>query len=370
MKIIPILENDNLEEKIPNETCYILAKDGFYIKKEMLTLQSITKIPEISLFGNISEFVKIKTPKFPILLLSETLLFFREVYNLYKSEAILLILYNSSKRDFKLSCPIQKTSSAFLKYKHTDTFKGYHLFGSIHSHGNASAFHSGIDVKDEFDFDGLHITLGNVNDEKISISCCFVINGKRFEQNISNIIDISESNNINNKKYFIDTSSISINDKWINKVNNEGLEELEDVKQIKLFNDILAKEWTYDSSRYTKYLDSFNSRSFCSFNEKEDIKEEDDDKDESFTEFIGDLTYDICDDLLENGLMKDEDWVEVNLLLKHYLENITELYQDYLETTTDQNYTLSDIPKNIFSNLDPTNFIGELNETIKESKHD
>jgi hypothetical protein len=52
-----------------------------------------------------------------------------------------------------------------------------------------SAFHSGTDDKDEVDFDGLHITVGNMDNDLISISCSIVANGTRFTCQPSDYID-------------------------------------------------------------------------------------------------------------------------------------------------------------------------------------
>ena len=60
------------------------------------------------------------------------------------------------------------------------TIDGYTMIGDIHSHANFSAFHSGIDDKDEQSFDGLHITIGNNGDAEVSISTSIVSNGQRF----------------------------------------------------------------------------------------------------------------------------------------------------------------------------------------------
>lgn len=43
------------------------------------------------------------------------------------------------------------------------TNEGFKVMGTIHSHCNFGAFHSGIDDDDEVNFPGLHITLGNVD---------------------------------------------------------------------------------------------------------------------------------------------------------------------------------------------------------------
>lgn len=53
---------------------------------------------------------------------------------------------------------------------------GYKLYGTIHSHCDFSAFHSGVDDADEKKFDGLHITIGHVKkDQAWSYSARYMV---------------------------------------------------------------------------------------------------------------------------------------------------------------------------------------------------
>lgn len=70
-----------------------------------------------------------------------------------------------------------------------ERFDDYRLIGSIHSHGSMGAFHSSTDDGDEFDFDGLHITVGTI-DTNPTYSCRFISCGHDFK--ISDIKDIVE----------------------------------------------------------------------------------------------------------------------------------------------------------------------------------
>ena len=53
--------------------------------------------------------------------------------------------------------------------------------GTIHSHCDFGAFHSGTDIGDEEDFDGLHVTFGHNNLVEFSISATIVVNGNRLQ---------------------------------------------------------------------------------------------------------------------------------------------------------------------------------------------
>jgi hypothetical protein len=77
--------------------------------------------------------------------------------------------------------PKQRVSGAGIDYdRDSVSLEGYDLIGTIHSHANFSAFHSGTDHDDETSFDGLHITFGHVASDDFSISASIMSNGQRF----------------------------------------------------------------------------------------------------------------------------------------------------------------------------------------------
>ena len=115
--------------------------------------------------------------------------FFKKVYQDYnRNEANTVIHFNKKSGRFKTQVPLQKTSSGSVAYLN-EQIKGYQRIGTIHSHAHMSAFHSTTDDTDEVDFDGLHITVGNMNKDYISISCSIVANGTRFTCNPADYIN-------------------------------------------------------------------------------------------------------------------------------------------------------------------------------------
>jgi len=163
-----------------DETCYIIAKDGIFLKKKLDLIESITPVDKISFLDNIQTFAKINIPKIPEKVFANILAFFREVYNLYSSEAIVLLYYNKKNKNYKIYVPEQEVSSASLSYKANIVIKNYNLIGTIHSHGSMAAFHSATDVSDEDKFDGIHITVGKLNDKEFfDITATVAVNGMR-----------------------------------------------------------------------------------------------------------------------------------------------------------------------------------------------
>lgn len=65
-------------------------------------------------------------------------------------------------------------------------------FGTVHHHCTASAFQSGTDEQDEKRVDGLHITVGNLDDEKYSIHCRLYVKGNKFEPNMAAFWEIGD----------------------------------------------------------------------------------------------------------------------------------------------------------------------------------
>lgn len=153
--------------------------------------------------------------------------FFADIYEKYKSESATVWYYNPVTHDWKCVFPIQiNMSHAGITYvitgqgdnknakrateiaeekeeyrKALDDVEqeiaelitnGYFLFGTIHSHCDFGAFHSGVDDADEYGFDGVHITIGNVNSEP-TYSQRFIGNQVELPiQDITNIVDMGE----------------------------------------------------------------------------------------------------------------------------------------------------------------------------------
>ena len=171
--------------QIPDEqACYILAKDGVYLKKDLGMIQSITKVKEVSFLENIQEQAQLNIEKLPVQMCGQIQKFFRDVCIEHKgSEAISLLYYNPESKEYKIVSPPQSVAGGSCDFirEVSMSMDNFFLVGDIHSHGNGSAFHSGTDDADEkTGVDGLHVTFGFVAQDAISISASITVNGKRF----------------------------------------------------------------------------------------------------------------------------------------------------------------------------------------------
>jgi len=174
-----ICRNENLKPE--SKIAFVVGKSGVYIKRETQFYKSLTKSKkfQIPVLSDPKEWIELKSSfNFPMELMNITYSFFLDVYKKYHSEAIVLI-YIDNDNQYYLSAPKQMVSGGHLSYSNNILHpQELSLFGTIHSHGNMNAFHSSVDSNDEQYFDGLHITLGNI-DKTPSMSISIVVDGFR-----------------------------------------------------------------------------------------------------------------------------------------------------------------------------------------------
>jgi hypothetical protein len=168
-------------------TYYIVAKDGIYMRVERVHGSAFVKVQEIPFLNEVSKVVNYTLPKIPARIMAQAKAFFAEVFDKHRSESYLTLLYSKKLNDFKLWCPKQTVSYSSVNYdrndqvpQHDRAYLGnsgdeWQMVGTIHSHCDFSAFHSGTDQADEASFDGIHLTFGHVNSDSFSIasSSCF-----------------------------------------------------------------------------------------------------------------------------------------------------------------------------------------------------
>jgi len=177
--MFPIVVNDGQTAFPDDDIYYIICKEGVYLKKRLGVMESIAPVKNISILQSVNTMAKMHIRKIPAKTAQEIINFFKAVYKEHFSEAIVLLFYNQETKKHKIICPVQEVSGAAADYNKGIVIEGYDMIGTIHSHASMSAFHSGIDDKDEESFDGLHITFGNIRDDDISVSASIVANGYR-----------------------------------------------------------------------------------------------------------------------------------------------------------------------------------------------
>jgi len=172
--------NDGQNTLPDDDIFYVVAKDGIYIKKTLGVMDSLVPVKNISTLEDIESTARMNIKKIPGGQFAQIIAFFKEVYKEYKAECIVILFYNEESKTYRVVPPMQKVSSAAIAYDRGMVLDGWLMVGDIHSHAAMSAFHSGTDHDDEQSFDGLHITLGNLGDNDISVSASIVSNGHRI----------------------------------------------------------------------------------------------------------------------------------------------------------------------------------------------
>lgn len=165
-------------------TYYLVAKNGIYLHKETKAGNALVPVPGIPWLQQPTMEFQLKLPKIPGLIIGQALTFFRKVWDEHKSEAYVTLFYSQKLNQYRLWCPKQKVSSASVNYDRADQMPfeergDWQMCGTIHSHCNFSAFHSGTDTGDEETFDGIHITLGHVDRNDFSMVASIAINSQR-----------------------------------------------------------------------------------------------------------------------------------------------------------------------------------------------
>lgn len=185
---------------------YIVGSNGIFLKKSLGIIDSTSPVDKISILKEVDTYASLNIKKISSELICQNVNFLKWVYSEYKSEGMSILHYNDTNEEMKIQVPQQWVSGGGLRYVNDVSFKNFVRLGSIHSHADFGAFHSSIDKGDEFNWDGLHITIGNVNSENVSITASIVANKLRFiveptdyiegislvgERNMYNISDIN-----------------------------------------------------------------------------------------------------------------------------------------------------------------------------------
>ena len=195
LPLFPIYLYEEGFEPPTSGTYYLVAKTGIYIHKETKAGNALVKVDGIPWLEEPEMELRLKLPKIPALIVGQALAFFRQFWREHKAEAYTTLLYNSITKEYKLWCPQQQVSGGRVSYGSAtkgaasyssiagdtpeDRKNGWSVVGTIHSHCNFSAFHSGTDTHDEENMDGIHITLGHVDRENISMAASIALSGVR-----------------------------------------------------------------------------------------------------------------------------------------------------------------------------------------------
>lgn len=167
-------------------TYYLVSKTGIYLHKETKAGNALVPVKGIPWLEEPTLEFRLKLPKVPALIIGQAWTFFNKVFTKYASESYVTLLYSAKLKEYQLWCPKQKVSFSSVNYDRTDQpsyedrqTNDWQMVGTIHSHCNFSAYHSGTDEHDESTFDGIHITIGHVDRKQFSLAASIAINEVR-----------------------------------------------------------------------------------------------------------------------------------------------------------------------------------------------
>ncbi len=196
MGLVPIYTYED-GDKLPEKGNYfVVAKNGIFLHKDAGIVKGLVKaaIDDLPL-GKLDTEVSLELPPLPKEITFKALTFFRRVFYQHNSESATVLFYNTTTKEYYLHCPRQRVSHGGVNYgvangsedpEELDYIiamrkKGFRQVGTIHSHCDFSAFHSGTDTNDEARFDGIHITIGHVNKKYPSLVSSLVVYDNRFQ---------------------------------------------------------------------------------------------------------------------------------------------------------------------------------------------
>lgn len=183
-----------------NDQAWVIDGSGWKLSKRSVFATSLISVSKVEGMTVLDGVFHLQAAKIPEDLFRRVVAFFKEVYQLHKSEAAGLLVYQPSSAHWDFVVPTQQTSGASARYGDSHDpreackewlDRAYVLAGTIHSHGSMSAFHSGTDDKDEEQFEGIHITVGRV-DQVPEYAVSAVVGGKRLKfDSISALVEMA-----------------------------------------------------------------------------------------------------------------------------------------------------------------------------------
>ncbi|MBP6858605.1 MAG: Mov34/MPN/PAD-1 family protein [Candidatus Pacebacteria bacterium] len=178
--MIPIHIKRPGEGEPPQGNYYIVAGNGFFLRKKMSWVDAVVRVQDIKVLENEEVSMKLLLPPLPARILYPAVRLAKSVYDISGSEVCLLLHHNETT-GYVLTVPDQTVDPGSIDYDAAGRLSGFVHVGTIHSHGRYPAYHSETDLKDEEHSDGVHITVGSMKDyPRFSLSAEMVVNGMRY----------------------------------------------------------------------------------------------------------------------------------------------------------------------------------------------
>jgi proteasome lid subunit RPN8/RPN11 len=187
--MFPIVEAGSPALEGTSLPAFVVARDGLYLRKRSLLGLSQTKLDRVAHLPAAKAFLDYRLGKLPAELMGRVVGFFAAVYDRQRTEALVLLLWQDDH--FEVLVPSQSATSVSVRHKLDSSSMppGSRIAGTIHSHGDFSAFASATDEDDEADLDGLHVVVGDLLRRAPSFSAAIVVDGHRFGTRPSQVLE-------------------------------------------------------------------------------------------------------------------------------------------------------------------------------------
>lgn len=171
--------NDGSSEPSPPAR-FVVAQNGLFLRKQSDWVDALVPANGVDGLKPATPYANLLLPNLKSTVFAKAVQFFYEVYQQQHTEAAVLLHY-SSKHGWDLTVPDQEANPVYVKYDASNRLPGYRCVGTMHSHCDMSAFHSGTDTHDEAAQDGVHITIGRLgNYPNFGMDAELVVGGMRF----------------------------------------------------------------------------------------------------------------------------------------------------------------------------------------------
>lgn len=177
-----------------NGPYFVLSKEAVMVHRNFHFGRVIVPINQLEMLNKLEPKLVYDDILVPKELVEQAWSFFRAILKYRKSEAMVDIVFDHdagrrAKRTerqgwddmgYRLFVPPQRASHGGVEAQRTGAHYKGQIVGTIHSHCDFGAFHSGTDTHDADGHDGLHITIGFNNHAQPQIATMISVAGERW----------------------------------------------------------------------------------------------------------------------------------------------------------------------------------------------
>ena len=199
--MLPVVLKTDGAEAPDTPVYHQVAANGVFEVRHTPIYRSITRF-----YGDLpgleaeNESVELLAPRLPAALMEEVVAFFGHVFRVCDAEAVVVLFFDPERSRYRFEVPRQTVSmfrrsdgrwatELSVRYQNVARPEGYLRCGSIHSHAELSAHASHVDCSDERYEDGLHLVVGHLDRQKLSLSAAITVAGARFGLAVADVVE-------------------------------------------------------------------------------------------------------------------------------------------------------------------------------------